>query len=443
MEQRTVAGVFDSNDEARAVRQELIDSGIPQERLHVESGPARAIDQNEGRASDDRDAGFLTRLLQWFEGEDEHAGQFAEAVRRGSCVVVADGIDADKVEQVADMMSRRGAVDVNARVTNWRERGWTGYDATAPALSGEELRSERDLAVRAAGVAAGEEQRTVIPVVEEQLQVGKRIVDRGGVRIFSRVSERPVEEQVTLREERARVERHATDRAATPQEMAQAFKEDSMELRETTEEAVVSKTARVVEEVEVTKEVGERTEQVRDTVRRTDVGVEDMSRGRADVPRGPVTGARPIAAASAASDSSADVDGLNKLLRDELSAVETYRQALDKNRDQYGKDPRFEQLVGIYEDHQRAASQLRNIIADSGGTPSEDSGAWGTWANTVMGTARLFGDNAALKALKEGEESGAKDYESVVEDGAPAQLQAMIGRQQQHVQALDRMMARH
>jgi uncharacterized protein (TIGR02284 family) len=157
----------------------------------------------------------------------------------------------------------------------------------------------------------------------------------------------------------------------------------------------------------------------------------------------PVTGARPIAAASAASDSSADVDGLNKLLRDELSAVETYRQALDKNRDQYGKDPRFEQLVGIYEDHQRAASQLRNIIADSGGTPSEDSGAWGTWANTVMGTARLFGDNAALKALKEGEESGAKDYESVVEDGAPAQLQAMIGRQQQHVQALDRMMARH
>jgi rubrerythrin len=63
-----------------------------------------------------------------------------------------------------------------------------------------------------------------------------------------------------------------------------------------------------------------------------------------------------------------------------------------------------------------------------------------------MGTARLFGDDAALKALKEGEESGIKDYESVLDEGAEPELQnvfgAIMAREQQHVQALDRMMSR-
>jgi uncharacterized protein (TIGR02271 family) len=377
--------------------------------------------------------------------------------------VVVDGIEDDKVEQVADMMSRHGAVDVDKRVANWRERGWTGYDANAPALSDEELRQERNVTAQApqqavqqapgqAGQqavqpsAAGAQERTVIPVVEEQLRVGKRVVDRGGVRIFSRVSERPVEEQVTLREEHARVERHPADRPATPQEMAQAFREGSMELRETAEEPVVSKTARVVEEVEVGKEVGERTEQVRDTVRRTDVGVQDMSGAQRAPSQSPGMQGGSVASASSRDGSTGDIDGLNKLLRDELSAVETYRQALDKNRDQYGTDARFQQLVTMCQDHERAASQLRTMIADRGGTPSDDSGAWGTWANTVMGTARLFGDDAALKALKEGEESGIKDYESVLDEGAEPELQnvfgAIMAREQQHVQALDRMMSR-
>ncbi|TFW09899.1 DUF2382 domain-containing protein [Oxalobacteraceae bacterium OM1] len=117
------------------------------------------------------------------------------------------------------------------------------------------------------------EQR--IPVVEEDLRVGKREVQRGGVRVFQRMREKPVHEQVNLRDEHVKVERRPVDKPASEADLA-AFKEGSVELRETAEEPVVSKTARVVEEVVVGKEVTQRTEDINDTVRRTDVEVEQL-----------------------------------------------------------------------------------------------------------------------------------------------------------------------
>jgi uncharacterized protein (TIGR02271 family) len=122
------------------------------------------------------------------------------------------------------------------------------------------------------GVYRGE---TTIPVVEEQLQVGKREVERGGVRVESRVTETPVEQDVHLREERVHVERHAVDRPVESTD--KAFREGTLEVTERAEEAVVAKEARVVEEVVIGKEVAERTETVRDTVRRTDVDVKETT----------------------------------------------------------------------------------------------------------------------------------------------------------------------
>jgi len=116
----------------------------------------------------------------------------------------------------------------------------------------------------------------VLPVVEEELQVGKRQVERGGVRVQTTVEERPVEEQVQLREEHVHVERRPVDRPITDVDMA-AFKEGTIEMTETAEEAVVNKRARVIEEVVIDKDVQERTETVRDTVRRTDVDVQKVN----------------------------------------------------------------------------------------------------------------------------------------------------------------------
>jgi uncharacterized protein (TIGR02271 family) len=117
---------------------------------------------------------------------------------------------------------------------------------------------------------AGEQ---VVPVVEERLKVGKRDVGGGRVRVYSRVTEQPIEEEVRLRDERVSVERRPVDRPLREGERAE-FREDVIELTEVSEEPVVVKEARVVEEVAIGKDVQERTETIRDTVRRTDVQVE-------------------------------------------------------------------------------------------------------------------------------------------------------------------------
>ena len=114
-----------------------------------------------------------------------------------------------------------------------------------------------------------------IPVVQEELKVGKREVQRGGVRVFSRVVETPVDQTIGLREEHVNVERRPVDQPISSAD-ASAFKEQSIELRETAEEAVVQKSARVVEEVLVGKEVSQRQEHIHDTVRHTEVEVENL-----------------------------------------------------------------------------------------------------------------------------------------------------------------------
>jgi uncharacterized protein (TIGR02271 family) len=114
-----------------------------------------------------------------------------------------------------------------------------------------------------------------IPIVHDEIHVETRRVERGGVRIYSRVTEQPVEQEVHLRDERVAVERRPVDRPATERDLA-AFKEGTIEVAETHEEAVVNKQARVVEEVVIDKDVREHTETVRDTVRHTEVDVEPI-----------------------------------------------------------------------------------------------------------------------------------------------------------------------
>ena len=114
-----------------------------------------------------------------------------------------------------------------------------------------------------------------IPVIEEQLQVGKREVQRGGVRVYSHIVETPVQENVSLREEHVNVERRPSNQPVNTADAA-LFKEQSIELRETAEEAVVQKSARVVEEVVISKNVSERQESINDTVRHTVVDVEQL-----------------------------------------------------------------------------------------------------------------------------------------------------------------------
>ena len=130
-----------------------------------------------------------------------------------------------------------------------------------------------DGADRMRGSAADVAEQTTVPVIQEELEVGKRVVERGGVRVHSHVEEMPVEEVVRLREEHIDVERRVVDRPATT---ADAFKEVTIEMTETAEQPVVAKQARVVEEVVVGKTAEVREETIEDTVRRQDVEVEQL-----------------------------------------------------------------------------------------------------------------------------------------------------------------------
>jgi uncharacterized protein (TIGR02271 family) len=149
----------------------------------------------------------------------------------------------------------------------------TGYQANAATATGQNFAStgtETESYNRTAN-----QGETVIPVTEEQLNVSKREVEQGGVRVRTHVEERPVEETVNLREEHVKVERRPVNRPVGEGDMS-AFKEGTIEVTERAEQPVVSKQARVIEEVNIGKEVTERQETVRDTVRRTDVDIDEL-----------------------------------------------------------------------------------------------------------------------------------------------------------------------
>jgi hypothetical protein len=140
-----------------------------------------------------------------------------------------------------------------------------------------------------------------------------------------------------------------------------------------------------------------------------------------------------------------NIETLNKFLKDELSATETYQQALNKLRE-HASLAESESLMPIYENHKDALSSIQALISRLGGTPSEDSGTWGTWAKIVQGGANILGKKAALKALQGGEKSGAEDYEEALQDTElSSDVRSLIESkllpaQQAHIRTLDRLL---
>ena len=144
-----------------------------------------------------------------------------------------------------------------------------------------------------------------------------------------------------------------------------------------------------------------------------------------------------------AGDTGESVRQLNSLLRGEISAAETYRMAIDKVAGADDPAANVGLLREIQEEHGRAAQEIRDRIQELGGEASDSSGAWGAWAKTVQGTMNLFGDASSLKALKEGEEHGLKDYQEALGDVDAASRQLinnqLIPAQQRHINLLDQL----
>lgn len=106
------------------------------------------------------------------------------------------------------------------------------------------------------------------------------------------------------------------------------------------------------------------------------------------------------------------IEVCNRLLRGELSAIETYNKAIEK----FTRETASGELARIRDEHARTVGKLRTNIFDMGGEPSTDSGAWGVFATSVQGAANLFGVDSALSALLRGEEHGREEYEEALKD---------------------------
>jgi stress response protein YsnF len=192
-------------------------------------------------------------------GFDTDNRTYSEAVRRGHCVLTVD-VDGNEAPRAEEIMGRYHPMDIDERAAQWRESG------------GQETPTGTQTTGEAGTQATGEER--VIPVVEEEMQVGKRESRRGGTRVRSHNYTVPAEESVQLHEQHTDVSRRPADRPATEEDKATG--EFDFETRDTAEEPVVDKQARGTEEVVVRHKSSDQTRTVKDDVRRTDVDVEEV-----------------------------------------------------------------------------------------------------------------------------------------------------------------------
>jgi uncharacterized protein (TIGR02271 family) len=289
--QHTLLSVFDNRVDAQKAMDALLAEGYARTDVALSEGDPTGQEVRESTAADDNS---ITANIKHFFADlfgtdrSEATRLYSDAVTRGHYVLTLTTSEESEVERAADIVERFGPVDIDEKHQQWHaselQAGASARQSSA-GMSQQFAGTDENLATQGGtpqgtiSQGAGSMQRadtTAIPVIEEELKVGKRAVQRGGVRIYQRVVETPVNESVDLREEHVSVQRRATDKMVDPADIA-AFQENTFEVREEAEEAVVEKSARQVEEVLVEKEVTRRKETITDTVRHTEVEVEPLS----------------------------------------------------------------------------------------------------------------------------------------------------------------------
>jgi stress response protein YsnF len=252
--EQTVIGIFKKSDEARNAVQELYRKGFSQAEIDVTTSGVRTADASD-RDSDDSFGERVERFFRNLFDNESESTRYATAARNGTMVTVR-AQSTEEATRASQILDDYGAVDVDESYN----RG------TANNSYSDRTQEDRP--------TPGDTSSRSIPIIEEELEVGKREVNTGRVRVRSRIIEKPVEETLRLRDEQISVERTPTDRPATEGDFS-TFQEGEIEMKETEEIPVVKKEARVVEEVRLNKDVREREETIRDTVKRTDIEIDE------------------------------------------------------------------------------------------------------------------------------------------------------------------------
>jgi uncharacterized protein (TIGR02271 family) len=338
-----IVAIYDTDEHAQSARHALVAAGVPNTAIRLVSGGAATTTE------DRTDEGFWGSIKSLFVPDDDRSA-YSHAMQHGHAMVVVTPDSTTDRTKVIHVLEATNPIDFDAKLEEWRQSGYdystpsgsagsgvaaesalgavgtvpatssfdseTGSTGTAsapmaapvatPAANTRPIGATTNPATTGTGPGTGTVSDTAarsgndesIQVLEERLRVGKREVAAGAVRVRSYVVERPVEEQVRLHEERITLDRRPVDRVATSADVG-AFQERTIEAHATAEEAVVSKTAHVVEEIGIHKEASDRTETVRDSVRHTEVEVEDTTAGHGTLATGgDVTNATPGATSS-------------------------------------------------------------------------------------------------------------------------------------------------
>lgn len=256
---RTLSAIFDSQSDAQHAVDRLVEAGVPADSVRLMPGYENDA---PGAERTEQHRGFFESLADFFM-PDEDRYTYAEGLSRGGYLVVVDGLNEAYYDTVVDILDDEGSINLDERQQSWRSEGWTGFEGASSAQT--ELRN--DTRERAEG------DSEAIPVVDERLVVGKRDVNLGRVRVRSYVREEPVSADVNLHDEHVTIERRHVDRPLGDADAA--FRDRTIEAEEHAEEAVVGKEARVTEEISLRRESSDHTETVSDTVRKTEVEVED------------------------------------------------------------------------------------------------------------------------------------------------------------------------
>jgi uncharacterized protein (TIGR02271 family) len=264
----TITALFDNRADAEAAKQRLQNARVDADHVHLHDKSSAGY--REDGYSNHEDRGIWGSVKNAF-APDEDRHTYEEGVRRGGTLLTAD-VDDDCIDEAVRVLEEANSVDIDNRSSEWRSSGWN-HGATAAAGSVGAASAFGSYGNDTDRETVRGEREEVIPIVEENLVVGKRDVSRGGVRVRSYVSETPVHEQIRLRNERVDVQRRSVDLPLSAAD-GDAFRERTIDMTATGEEAVVGKNARVVEEVVVSKTAEEHVENIDETVRRTDVEID-------------------------------------------------------------------------------------------------------------------------------------------------------------------------
>lgn len=296
--QHTLVAVFDNSTDAQKAKDDLLACGFNRSDVRLSDDTSRTGSTTSATTADG-DESFGDSIKNFFAdlfGSDssDRSSMYSDAVSRGNCVLTVTTQSEPEVERAADVVEAHGPIDIDEH--HDMPMGGNSDMRSAAMARGAQQSSQQSMQSMQSGSGASmgsgdmssqgtrsgasrqfaETDSQAIPVVREELKVGKREVQRGGVRIFSHVVEEPVDERLNLREEHVSVQRRTVDQPIDPDDV-RAFKDTTIEMRESAEEAVVQKSARVVEEVTIGKEVTNREEHVRDTLRHTEVEVEKLA----------------------------------------------------------------------------------------------------------------------------------------------------------------------